>query len=266
LPPGGLPVVPKRKPKTRLAQKPVTIHNEEDDDMKINQLAAIALATAGTLPFRSDASANGIAQAPSSMVTVSSSEERSSTLIEEKQASSTPPHGGTRSVSHIIPDGFSSYAVETIDGNDQCVVGAWVDDDDMNQKPFVYVTDPHTKRVIWGKTLDLPANTYQGRITHCLEKNGSLYVVLQSDTQSEQTLSQTFLRIEKISVIDGKIEALKDISIPNVDGAYSAWVNEGKMAFHTDGEHIVVSGQYFRMADADKHLPFQVTLGNDLSN
>jgi uncharacterized protein YecT (DUF1311 family) len=72
LPPGGLPVVPKRKPKTRLAQKPVTTPNEEDETMKLKQMAAAAALAAGTVGALSVPTS---AETPKKMDGASSSEE-----------------------------------------------------------------------------------------------------------------------------------------------------------------------------------------------
>ena len=166
-----------------------------------------------------------------------------------------------------VPAGFSSYASSPLGGdnkagdNRQCVVGAVADADGMNQKPFVYVEDPVANRVLWIRPLELPAHTLQGRATHCLHKGGTLYVLLQADTQAVQAQSQTLLRVVELDLANGNVTASREVAMPGVADATSAWVDKGEDAFHLAGKGgVAVSGEYFRLADPDKHLPFTVTL------
>lgn len=165
------------------------------------------------------------------------------------------------SVDTTVPQGFSSYTAAPLGDNRHCVVGAVTDEDGMNQKPFVYLEDTTANRVLWTRPLDLPANTYQGRATHCLRKGGSVYVLLQADTQAAQALSQTLLRVVDLDLAKGNVVGNHDIAVPGVAGAYSAWVDKGDDAFHlADKNGLSIQGEYFRMADPEKHLPFKVTV------
>lgn len=175
-------------------------------------------------------------------------------------ATETAP-AATAPASTTVPQGFSSYAAEPLGDGRHCVVGAITDEDGMNQKPFVYLEDTGANRVLWTRPLDLPANTYQGRATHCLRKGGAMYVLLQVDTQPSQTLAQTLLRVIELDLSKGSITGSHEVPLPGVADAYSAWVDKGEEAFHlVEKNGLSIQGEYFRMADPDKHLPFKVTL------
>lgn len=177
-----------------------------------------------------------------------------------------PPVPAAQAATAAVPQGFSSYAAEPAGGDKpgdarQCVVGAVADEDGMNQKPFVYVEDTAANRVLWTRPLDLPPNTFQGRATHCLRKGGTVYVLLQADTKAAQSLSQTLLRVVELDLGSGNVTASRDVAMPGVADATSAWVDKGEDAFHLAGKGgVAVSGEYFRLADPDKHLSFTVTL------
>jgi len=85
-------------------------------------------------------------------------------------------------------------------------------------------------------------------------------VLLQSDTQATQTTSQTFLQIVELDLAKGTVTNTRDINVPGVDGAYSAWVDRGEDGMHLAAKGLAIAGEYYRMADPDRHLPFQVTL------
>lgn len=160
----------------------------------------------------------------------------------------------------VVPQGFSSYASESLGDSRHCVAGAVSDEDGMNQKPLVYVEDTAANRVLWSKPLKLPVNTYQGRATHCLRKGGTLYVLLQSDTQSTPATSQTLLQLVELDMANGTVTDTRDIAVPGVAGAYSAWVDKGVDGMHPAAKGLTIAGEYYRLADPDQHLPFQVTL------
>jgi hypothetical protein len=263
LPSGGLPGAIKRRPMApSLATPSVMLNNEEDEAMKLKKWVAVTFAAAGALTWDTATPANNSAHSEPSIDAPSFSTGKGYATVTTKSASPSP----SKELHRNVPQGFSSYAVETISNNNQCVVGAVVDDDGTNQKPFVYVVDPRTKQVAWSEELDLPANTYQSRATHCLESDGSLFVLLQSDTQSEQTLSQTLLRVEKLNVNDGSLKGSEDISLPSVNGAYSAWVDDEKASFHIEKNLIAVSGHYYKLADANKRLTFRAVIKDSLPN
>ncbi|WP_168356369.1 hypothetical protein [Lysobacter enzymogenes] len=170
----------------------------------------------------------------------------------------------TAPMSTEIPQGFSSYASESIGDNKQCVAGTATDEDGMNQRPVAYLAQASGKP-IWTRVLDLPSDTYQSRATHCLRQGDALYVLLQSDTQAEQSLSQTLLRVVKLNLADGAVQAAGDVVVPGAKGAYSALAEEGAKHLRWDNGNVVVSGQYFQLDAPDQRSDFTATLKPDLS-
>lgn len=177
--------------------------------------------------------------------------------------SSAPAQAATMSTE--IPQGFSSYASESIGDNKRCVAGAATDEDGMNQRPVAYLAQASGKP-IWTRTLDLPSDTYQSRATHCLRHGDSLYVLLQSDTQPQQSLSQTLLRVIKLDLADGAVQAGGDVAVPGAKGAYSAQVEEGGKNLRWENGGVVVAGQYFSLDAPDQRNPFTAALKPDLSH
>ena len=167
---------------------------------------------------------------------------------------------GHKVMDTTIPANFSPYATAQIGDGERCVAGASTDDDGLNQKPVLYVSAQDQKQVQWSQTLPLPADTYQSRATHCLATHEALYVLLQSDTQPEQTLSQTLLRVLKIDPRNGAVLASMDVVPAGVADAYSAWVEEGPENFRLHDGKLVVSGKFYRLADAEERKSFQVEL------
>lgn len=163
-----------------------------------------------------------------------------------------------------IPRGFSSYASESTGDNRRCVAGAASDEDGMNQRPVVYLAQASGKP-IWVHTLALPADTYQSRATHCLRQGDALYVLLQSDTQPAQTLSQTRLRVVKLDLAAGAMQAGADVVVADAQGAYSAQVDEGADRLRWENGGVVVSGRYFPLDAPDQRKEFATALKADLS-
>jgi len=162
-----------------------------------------------------------------------------------------------------IPAGFSSYASESIGGNRQCVVGAATDEDGMNHKPVVYLAET-SGRPVWVRSLDLPADAHQGRATHCLGEGGALYLLLQSDTQSQQSLSQTLLHAVKLDAGSGATVARAELRVPGASGAMSAWVGEDPAGFAWRDGGLEVNGQYARSGERDRAQPFRLRVGAEL--
>lgn len=162
-----------------------------------------------------------------------------------------------------VPVNFSEYASAAAERNTRCVVGASVDDDGLNQRPVLILSE-QGDRVRWAETLPLPPDTYQSRATHCFEASGSLYVLIQSDTQPEQTLSQTLLRVLSISPRNGAVIASADIEPAGITDAHSAWVEEGQQNFRLQNGKVVVTGMYYRLAAPEDRKPFAVELSSTL--
>lgn len=160
-----------------------------------------------------------------------------------------------------LPANFTAYAAQSIGESMLCHVGAVTDDDGMNQKPVAYAQDTKDKKILWVKQLEVPSDTFQSRATHCTSFGDSAFVLLQSDTQSEQTLSQTLLRVVKLNAKTGSVITQQSVDVPK---AYSAWVDEGVRHFQWQGNALVISGNYRPSSDNADPVPFTVHLNSDL--
>ncbi|MGH8082811.1 MAG: hypothetical protein ACREP7_19695 [Lysobacter sp.] len=180
-------------------------------------------------------------------------------------AANTPAPTDTAPMSTEIPQGFSSYASESIGDGKQCVAGATRDEDGMNQRPVAYVAQTAGKP-LWTKSLELPSDTYQSRATHCVREGDAVYVLLQSDTQPEQTLSQTLLKVVKLNLADGAVQASGEVPVAGASGAYSAFVEEGAQHLRWSDGALQVSGQFFSLDAPDKRSDFKATLKADLTH
>ncbi len=160
-----------------------------------------------------------------------------------------------------VPKNFSEYASELTVNGERCVVGAMTDEDGMNQRPLAYTAEANGDRPLWIDHLALPPNTFQSRATHCTSSGHSLFVLLQSDTQSEQTLSQTLLRVVKIDLTTGSAQRQQDIEVP---GAFSAWVDEGSEHFQWRGGTLIVSGTERPQSSPNQPSTFTVRMDADL--
>jgi hypothetical protein len=158
-----------------------------------------------------------------------------------------------------IPRGFSLYASEPVGNGATCHAGAVLDQDGMNQKPFVYVDDPHRKPR-WATSIALPNEAYQARITHCTKVGNALYALMQADTQPQQTLSQTLLYAVKLNALTGTVIGSTYIAVPDVNDAYSSWVDKGQENFRATASTLIVLGHYARLAKPDEHTPFELDL------
>ena len=177
-------------------------------------------------------------------------------------ATATPPSHAVKAASLKLPANFTSYASESIGKNILCHVGAVTGDDGMNQKPIAYAETVQSKQVLWVAQLNLPPDTFQSRATHCTSSGDTTFVLLQSDTQSEQTLSQTLLRVVKLDTQTGTLQTQRNVDVPK---AYSAWVNEGASHFQWQGNALVVSGNYRLSSDNDNQAQFTVHLNSNLN-
>lgn len=168
--------------------------------------------------------------------------------------------------SATVPAGFKAYATTDIGGHRQCVVGSATDDDGMNARAFVYVEDTATHKPQWVTPLPLGnPDWYQNRATHCLGDAGKVYALVQDDTQSQASLSQTFVTVATLDAASGKVQATQRVKVPEVKGGVSAWVNEGSDHFRLEGGKVVVTGEYFQTSDRDVHKPFTASPSTPVS-
>lgn len=179
-------------------------------------------------------------------------------------ASSSTPSIDPLPASHAharVPASFSEYASAPMSNGGRCVVGATTDDDGMNERPIAYATPANGKQPSWVDEFSLPSHVFQSRATHCASSDRALFVLLQSDTQSEQSLSQTLLRVVRIDPATGKVQAKRDIQIP---GTYSTWVTAGPSHFRWNGNSLIVSGQDKSQASAESPT-FTIRMNHDLA-
>jgi hypothetical protein len=160
-----------------------------------------------------------------------------------------------------LPANFMSYASQSIGDGKLCVVGAVTDEDGLHEKPIVYVAHAKGGQIIWLDQLPLPADTYQSRATHCNRKGNALFVLLQSDTQPQQTLSQTLLRVMSLDETTGAVRTQRAVDLP---GAYTAWVDEGASHFQWVGDELMVSATYRLKSSDDPQASITLRLNPDL--
>lgn len=165
----------------------------------------------------------------------------------------------------VLPKRFSPSATVVIGSDMRCVAGAITDEDGMNQRPYVYVSDASGKRMHWVKALNVPKDFYESRVTHCLRKGDSIYVLQLSNTLPQLSLSQTFLRLVRLSVLDGHVLAGAEIYVPDVDDVYSEWADEGSKGLSSSESGLVISGQYRLQSNKERRMPFHVELPEDLN-
>ena len=84
---------------------------------------------------------------------------------EDGEATANP--GSTESP---VPVRFRPYASVRLGGGATCVVGATLDDDGLNQRPRVIMSDGTVE--LWVRDLSIPSEYYGGRATHCLRHGG----------------------------------------------------------------------------------------------
>lgn len=163
-----------------------------------------------------------------------------------------------------LPEDVSAYASMPTASGQICVAGAKTDDDGMNQKPVVYLAQNHGG-LAWNVFLPLPTDTYQARATHCIATEQVLFVLVQGDTQSEQSLSQTLLQVVELDRKTGKLIATKSVSVPNVTSAYTEWVEKDADNFSLASKKLVIKGQYALLSNRDQSSAFSVQMSQDLN-
>ncbi len=162
-----------------------------------------------------------------------------------------------------FPAGFNEYAATAFDGDRQCVVGAASSADDPAQRPYVAVKRASDGDVLWAQALSGIEGMYQARATHCAYAGGSLHVLLQSDTHSQQTLSQTQLSVARVPAGGGEAVS-RYVEVPGTrDRAYSAWVDPGEGNFAVRDGQLFVRGHYRFNDEPDAEHDFEVAIDLD---
>lgn len=157
-----------------------------------------------------------------------------------------------------LPRRFHTYVNQAISERQSCLAGTVTDDDGMYQKPVVVLATG--RLVTWTRYLDGLEDTYQSRATHCVLGDNALYVLLQSDTQAPQTLSQTLLSVARLD-LEGNVQAVRPIDIPEATHqAYSASVADVPADFSWRAGQLIVKGQYVLMGAPDARTPFTLSV------
>jgi hypothetical protein len=166
---------------------------------------------------------------------------------------------GTAHAVSTLPAHHRDYATAPIDGGHQCKVGITTDADGMHAKGLVYVTDG--KAIAWSTILKLPEFTEQARATYCVQSGKSLYVLVQGDTNTAPSLSQTLMNVAQLDAATGKVQAMEYVDLADVKGAFSASVETDASHFRvTTPETIEVTGKYVLTDAPDASHDFKVTV------
>lgn len=154
---------------------------------------------------------------------------------------------------------FSVYSSTAVEGG-ECVAGD-ATKEGMDGRAYVYLKDNKTRQPRWMTAIPLAdADMYQNRATHCIAMGGSLFVLVQTDTNQATSLNQTLLSVTELSPVTGKILSNQDVDIPGIEDAYSAWVETDSKGFHEEAGQIRIAGQYFLMKDSETRMPFTFTV------
>lgn len=178
----------------------------------------------------------------------------------EPNAVAATPAETTAPAAVALPADFREYGSTAFDGGKLCVVGAVSNADELAQRPYVAVKRDDGQ-VLWVHALSGIEGMYQARATHCVHDAGTLRVLMQSDTHSQQALSQTQLSVATIAA-DGGEPASEFVAVPGTqDKAYSAWVEPGTENFMVRDGQLQVRGHYRFTEDPETEHDFEVGLG-----
>lgn len=155
-----------------------------------------------------------------------------------------------------LPKHFHKNASKDLGSGLQCVVGTATDEDGMNGRAYVYIEDTRTHTIRWTVPIPLRKDWYQNQATHCLGEDQKVYALVQSDTMSQASLSQTFISVVTLNRTSGHIDSVSPVKVPNVHGAISAWVDQDSGHFEQVDGKIVVSGEYLLTNNRDDIRPF----------
>lgn len=147
-----------------------------------------------------------------------------------------------------LPSDIDVYASTKLAGGARCEVGARLTGSLLQEHPVVYFVTADGEPA-WHTGLRIPQHFYQGRATHCVASDDRVYVLVQLDTDSRQALNQTVLRVVALNSKTGARIASREVNVPGVVSAYTAWVDEGDRQFKLDGSRLVIAGQYQLLVD-----------------
>lgn len=160
--------------------------------------------------------------------------------------------------SEIFPGNFGIYGSVLLSDRDYCVVGAMLSSDLGLQTPRVYRVSSDGKSASVWADLSVPEGHYQARATHCIEGVRGAYVLVQSDTRPERSLSQTFVYVDALPRQQSAASKRYPVRPPSVKSAYSAWVDGDEDSFAYANGKISVKGRYKVMASPEAVRRFSV--------
>jgi formylmethanofuran dehydrogenase subunit D len=159
-----------------------------------------------------------------------------------------------------IPDHFRTTATADIEGGLRCVVGR-VTKDGFNQRAYVYLEEAATHTLRWATPIALLPNFYENRASHCLAEGNKVYALIQSDSDSVPVVSQTFVSVVALDQATGHIDSNELVKLPVVKGAVTVFVYDSPENFRSEGDKIVVKGEYGFKGDAeDTRTPFTASV------
>ncbi len=175
----------------------------------------------------------------------------------EPVTAATPPD-----LSAVLPSDYRSYAVERLADGRWCVAGASLSGDLQLQTPRVYEIAADAKRIVWERSIDIPAGHHQARATHCVDGGDRVFVLVQSDTQASAALSQTFLRAVGLDAASGEMRSQQMLKPDTAGASYSAWVGDDGRFAVVDGR-LTVHGHYSLLTDREKYFDFDAAVAVD---
>ncbi|KAF1716642.1 hypothetical protein [Pseudoxanthomonas wuyuanensis] len=160
---------------------------------------------------------------------------------------------------------YVSYASTKLKDGQLCSTGILIDEDGMQQRPAVEMLD-RNGAVLWRNAIALPMDFYQARATHCVASGPDLFVLVQADTQSVQSLSQTMLEVVRLKSASGKVVSSQSVAVSDVHAAYSAWVEKEVSNFILIANgSLQVSGHYKLMAAPEQIFSFVARIDFDVN-
>lgn len=164
------------------------------------------------------------------------------------------------------PDNLSVYDSVAVESGAYCVAGS-ISEDGTDQRPYVAISSEKQSKGRILAALELPLGKYaKGRATRCFAHDGSLYALVEFDTQFGAQVSQTLLEVFRIQANTFSVTARRPVRLNKVEAAYSLWMPEGDSAFVWSGRYIQLSGKYFLLSDRNDIKLFDLRFDGNLTS
>lgn len=135
------------------------------------------------------------------------------------------------------------YAKVAVGNRQLCEVGAKLQGDLLRERPVAYLGNAEGS-FVWQVALPIPPHFYQGRATHCVASARTVFVLLQLDTSSQQSMNQTVLQVVTLDRGTGVRTAMREVDVPGVVEPYTSWVPPGVQHFRLQGGQLMIAGNY----------------------